>query len=431
MDRPQSETDAEVIEPCGHAEPRGDRFRGQFWYAGKLRTSGTFDTREQCWRANRQLLAGLERNAPEGCPTLRMFAEQWFDRRELEEGVRHTSKEKSSWKQHVLSTDLADLPLDEIEVLDVHQWSRKRLRENKKRVIGGRIVPSTEKIDRKTVINALSILKRCLDDAVVYGHVKRNVARDVVMSRPDKISDDVWTFLTLPEIGQLLTSNDVALHWRLVYQVAIYTGLRHGELLALQWGDIELRAGGLITVRRSLSANVTKSCKKRHVPMFDEAYVALVRWRHMWRERFRREPRLTDLVFPKFTDGGMRRDDDDFYWSDAWKPGRRLRNGGRETSTRRPGNKTQAGIERDVRFHDLRHTCASHLVIGDWGRAWTLHEVRDFMGHTAVNVTERYAHLGQEGIRAAARETAARADVRQMLTLIKNPSPSASPSISS
>jgi integrase len=69
------------------------------------------------------------------------------------------------------------------------------------------------------------------------------------------------------------------------------------------------------------------------------------------------------------------------------------------------GAKTKAGITRRVRFHDLRHTTASHLVLGSWGRCWKLIEVRDFLGHSTLNVTERYAHLGPDALHAAARET--------------------------
>jgi integrase len=54
-----------------------------------------------------------------------------------------------------------------------------------------------------------------------------------------------------------------------------------------------------------------------------------------------------------------------------------------------------AGITRRVRFHDLRHTCASSLVAGWWGRAWRLEEVKAILGHGSVTMTERYAHLAQ------------------------------------
>ncbi|MBN4059060.1 tyrosine-type recombinase/integrase [Endomicrobium sp. AH-315-J14] len=57
---------------------------------------------------------------------------------------------------------------------------------------------------------------------------------------------------------------------------------------------------------------------------------------------------------------------------------------------------TRAGIDRHVRFHDLRHTCGTHLVQGSWGRVWSLYEVRDMLGHSTVTTTERYAHMAPE-----------------------------------
>lgn len=54
----------------------------------------------------------------------------------------------------------------------------------------------------------------------------------------------------------------------------------------------------------------------------------------------------------------------------------------------------RCGITRPVRFHDLRHTCASHLVLGTWGRTLRLDEVRAWLGHSSITVTQRYAHLG-------------------------------------
>lgn len=69
------------------------------------------------------------------------------------------------------------------------------------------------------------------------------------------------------------------------------------------------------------------------------------------------------------------------------------------------GWRRRAGIARDSRSHDLRHTCASHLVMGTWGRVWRLDEVRDFLGHTDVAVTQRYAHLAPDALLGAAAET--------------------------
>jgi hypothetical protein len=43
--------------------------------------------------------------------------------------------------------------------------------------------------------------------------------------------------------------------------------------------------------------------------------------------------------------------------------------------------------------------------MGSWGRAWSMAEVRDFIGHCSVGMTERYAHLGPGHLKALAAET--------------------------
>jgi len=56
-----------------------------------------------------------------------------------------------------------------------------------------------------------------------------------------------------------------------------------------------------------------------------------------------------------------------------------------------------AGLS-DVRIHDLRHSFASLLI--NQGR--TLYEVQHLLGHTQVKTTQRYAHLSQDTLLAAA-----------------------------
>ena len=71
-----------------------------------------------------------------------------------------------------------------------------------------------------------------------------------------------------------------------------------------------------------------------------------------------------------------------------------------------PGWKVKAGIARRVRFHDLRHTCASHLVMGTWGQAWSLSEVAAMLGHSRTTTTEIYAHLSPDHLFRKAAQTA-------------------------
>ncbi len=52
---------------------------------------------------------------------------------------------------------------------------------------------------------------------------------------------------------------------------------------------------------------------------------------------------------------------------------------------------------KDVRFHDLRHTAASHMVM----RGASLREVQEVLGHRTFAMTLRYSHLSPAHLRSA------------------------------
>jgi len=77
-----------------------------------------------------------------------------------------------------------------------------------------------------------------------------------------------------------------------------------------------------------------------------------------------------------------------------------------------------AGITRRVRWHDLRHTCATNLITGVLGRQWTLAETQRIMGHATSAVTERYSHMSDDVISSAARATVVAGKVEILTVLL-------------
>ena len=174
-------------------------------------------------------------------------------------------------------------------------------------------------------------------------------------------------WLSKAEAAALIRAAEVeqqAPHLADFIRLALHTGCRRGELLGLEWSRVDLQVGLI-----HLEARHTKSGRRRSVPLNADARGAIIS-----RARFRAQHCPASP------------------WVFCTKQGKRIQSVKRSfaTACRR------AGIE-DFRIHDLRHTCAAWLV----SAGAPLSEVRDLLGHASVTMTERYAHLAPENVRAA------------------------------
>ncbi|MFT4255699.1 MAG: site-specific integrase [Pseudoxanthomonas sp.] len=142
-----------------------------------------------------------------------------------------------------------------------------------------------------------------------------------------------------------------------VVLVALNTGMRRGELLGLEWGNVNL-PGKLLTV----TVGNAKSRKARHIPLNAEALDVLTRWKKQAAKDAR-------LVFPSPKTGG-RMDNINTSWEEIC---------------------AEAKLE-DFRFHDLRHSFASRLVMA----GVDLNTARELLGHSDIRMTLRYAHLAPD-----------------------------------
>jgi integrase len=166
--------------------------------------------------------------------------------------------------------------------------------------------------------------------------------------------------------------------------VVIHCGLREGELLVLRWEDVYLEAvKPAVLVRRTLTRGVdgrgwvvgssTKSGQGRRVRLTRQAASALKDHRkRQLEERLRLAGLWQDqgLVFPNET-------------GSLFNPSN-LRN----RSFKRI--KARANVREDLRFHDLRHTCATLLL----SEGVNVKVVFELLGHASITITlNTYAHV--------------------------------------
>ena len=144
-----------------------------------------------------------------------------------------------------------------------------------------------------------------------------------------------------------------------IVPMLILTGARKREVLDAKWEDFDFN-------RRIWRIPITKSGKARHVPLSDGALNILSTM-----------PRDIKCEWT-FPNPDTKKPFVNIFY--AWNTAR-----------------TSVGLG-DERVHDLRHSFASLLI--NSGR--TLYEVQHILGHTQVKTTQRYAHLSQDTLLAAA-----------------------------
>jgi len=237
-------------------------------------------------------------------------------------------------------------PLAAIRTADVQRYVAERMASG--------VRPATAQ-------KALVLLKGMFKQAVEWDFLRANPAQVVKAPRREHTEMD---FLTPEEIPVFLQA--FAPEWRPLFFTAIFTGMRLGELLALQWSDIDWR-GGTIRVRRSVWHGQFQEPKSRGsvrtIGMSPRLAAVLMEHKinATWNE--------PDLVFT--TAEGQLIDPSNLRQR-VYEPSLRL-----------------AGL-RKMRIHDLRHTFASLLI----NQGENLKYVQQQLGHASITTTvDRYGHL--------------------------------------
>jgi integrase len=363
------------------------RYRVQVSVDGRRRSLGVYATRDEAEAILAGANAELADSERHDGVTLRDWGSVALDRRETQ-GLRGVDEERSRWAAHIEHTELARLPVRHVTRGDVQRWLDVVLL---RRARGPRA--SGRPIARRTASNALTLLRAVLEDAHAHGVCASNVARDVRLPRARGVTHEPWTYLTPDEQARLLEACPA--HAKPMVAFALYTGLRQGEQWALRLADVHLDdLSPHVMIRYGRPGLPTKSGRIRRVDLLPAAVDAVRAQLEVLGAQTRRASRTTrpgpgnphGLLFPSVR-GTARKRGAPRGW-EQWVEA--------------------AQLGRPLRWHDLRHTCASSLIAGWWGRAWTLVEVRAMLGHSSVQVTERYAHLAGTITQVAVAETVAR-----------------------
>jgi integrase len=242
-----------------------------------------------------------------------------------------------------------------------------------------------------TVRQIHSVLSRALDQAMRWGTLPRNVCKATTPPKPD--AEEIKP-LDAEQARRLLRTAGGD-RFEALYVLAVTAGLRIGELLALRWKDVDLEAGGAtLRVQRTKSTaksgpvfTTPKNGKGRSITLTRHAVEALKAHRATQNaERLKAGSLWQDYGLIFCTHGGKPLDSHNLART-SFKP----------------------LLERaelpDIRFHDLRHTCATLLL----SRGHHPKLVQVLLGHSTVALTlDRYSHVmpGMGEQTAAAMEAA-------------------------
>ena len=217
----------------------------------------------------------------------------------------------------------------------------------------------TNSVSRKTYHRHLGCFFRWLYH---QEYIKSDPTKKVKLERvPSKFEK----FLTNDELDHLIATiqDSGNTQWLIpVVRATAKLGLRRGEVCALRWKAVDLDNK---TVKVENTEDfTTKTGRERIVPLSKEAWNVL---NQLWLSREDTDPENHVFVH---SEGPITGD----YLSRRFREYRR-----------------KAGLPENINFHSLRHTAASHLVMG----GASIEAVRRFLGHSSIQVTQKYAHLAK------------------------------------
>jgi len=285
---------------------------------------------------------------------LRNFLEQVYIPDAKRRGMKTIDKTDQMVRSHF--ADFLDYRLDHITQKMIEKWQTDALAKGLKPTSINRALNPLRAIMTIAVEKEyleIHPLKRCKNLSVQDDMKERYLsAEEETRLRKQLEKRNHEKSIRLPPDDERIYAD----HIMPIVLVALNTGMRRGEIFQLTWDNVSFK-NNIITV----AADTAKSSRKRHINMNKEIQRVLNDWnKHSSR---------VGLVFPNPETGKLLVDIKSM-WVNILK---------------------DAEIH-NFRFHDLRHTFASNLVM----KGAPLYMVQKLLGHSTLEMTMRYAHLSPD-----------------------------------
>lgn len=257
---------------------------------------------------------------------------------ELAEQYKRWAERQRSYKSkrgfiNQLADAFGNLPLRRFNSMLVEQYQTDR----------------TQKGNKPATVNRLvATLKHMFSKAVEWDMVEEQTLKRIRKAKLLEENNRRLRYLSKEECQVLLSV--CYKHLGPIVVCALHTGMRKGEILNLQWDNVDLKHGFILL-------DVTKNGERREIPINDTLRTT-----------------LSSLV---------RRIDVPYVFYDP-ATGKPYQDVKRSFNTA-----CRKAKIRNFRFHDLRHTFASHLVMA----GYDVTTVKELLGHKTLTMTLRYAHL--------------------------------------
>lgn len=269
---------------------------------------------------------------------------------------------------------LGHMQVQQLNTLAVQNW-----------VNGLKISPSSGKpMAAATIKHTYHVLKGCMDKAVLAGIISRSPCVGVMLPKGQKKAAVIYDENQIKQLLEAAKGTEM----ELVLQVEVTIGLRRGELLGLQWQDIDFEKRQLHVVRNRVIVNgrsivkepkTANSVRTIDLPLQLVNKLKLYQWESMANKQ-----RI-----------GMPHSNEDFVFihSDTCLPIYP------EYMTQLYNKLTDKVGLPHSRFHDLRHMCASIML----RQGVDMKAAMQILGHSDISTTYNiYTHL----LPSAAREVA-------------------------